>query len=193
VRLPVVTVCIAVLAIAQHLFEWTWGLNGWTRGLDRVVHAVTAVFAHADGGHLQTNSIGIISAVAAVEMLLGRRWLVAVFAVAVADMYFFTGEYIHIRGASGLVMAATGTLLALVPDALAKARDARGDWRSRLQISAGTFCVIYTPIAAWSDLTGLRTDDDVAQGAHLRCLAAGLTLGVFALVLRARRLVPARA
>lgn len=186
VRAPFLTAAVLVLTLAQHERDWAWGLNGWTSGLDRALHSVTAVLAHADAAHLQTNTIGVLFAVAAVEMLIGRRWLVAVFLVAVADMYFFTDHYTHIRGASGLVMAATGTLVAVVPAAWRTWRRAGTDWRSRMQIGAGSFCVMYLPSAAWSDLRSLGIADEVAQDAHLRCLAAGVLLGVFATALRAR-------
>lgn len=179
------TVALLALTIAQHAKDWPWGLHGWTSGTDRVWHSITAVLAHADAAHLQTNAIGVMSAVAAVEMLLGRRWLLTVFCVAVADMYFFTDRYTHIRGASGLVMAATGMLIAVVPHAWRVWQEARSDWRSRVMLGAGTFCMIHIPVAALSDIRGLSLADDVAQDAHLRCLAVGVLLGVIALGVRA--------
>jgi rhomboid protease GluP len=132
----------------------------------------TALFLHADIGHLVSNLLSGIFAFSAVLSTLGRRrgWLLLALAsvsgnLAISALYY-PGPYRSI-GASTAVFAALGLLTGRALRAVGRDRSARG-WRS-----------VFAPLAAGTVLLGLFGAGGlhIDVGAHGAGFAAGLALG----------------
>ena len=132
----------------------------------------TALFLHADIGHLVSNELSGIFAFSAVLSTIGRRrgWLLLALAsvagnLAVSALYY-PGPYQSI-GASTAIFAALGLLTGRALRAVGLDASARG-WRS-----------VFAPLAAGTVLLGLfgAGGIHIDVGAHAAGFAAGLVLG----------------
>ena len=172
VNLLVAGILTAILAADYLAGISAWATRAWFGVRDR--HAywfwLPTLFLHAGPKHLFGNMISLVATGGAVEYLMGRRWVYAVYIVTgIAGMWLsFAG---HGRpplsiGASGAIFGLGGATVAFV---LRRHRSFsyRQRWKAR-RVYAPLFVVLILPSVLNADYLG-----------HLGGLVAGLLTGLF--------------
>lgn len=128
--------------------------------------ALTAIFAHADVGHLLSNLFALALFGLILEGRIGSKRVFLLFLVTGIVVNFFS-PYEHALGASGAIFGILGCLIVLRPWMII--------WLSGIpmpMILAGMGWLI-------SDIMGIFTPDNIANEAHIGGLIIGVCYGLY--------------
>jgi membrane associated rhomboid family serine protease len=182
------TLTLIVVSAAQYIYKWDWALSGSMEGTTRMQYAIASVFAHDGYDHFVTNMVGAAVLLSAAELLVSRRWLAVAATAVVVDSYVFTAHYTALQGASALVLAGTGLLVALLPGAWG-ALSQGAVRRAQLLTTAAFSGVFCSAVMLYIAIMRLGDDDGVAHRAHIHGSVIGLIFGTFLAVRGARSLL----
>jgi len=177
---PKWTLIFIGIAIAGFIIQFITGPGIWQyfafipeHAITRPWTFITTIFLHADINHLFFNMFMLFAFGINLERLLGKNKFLIIFLVSGIlgniGYWITTGNYsIPAIGASGAVYGLMGTLAILAPF-----------MKFYVWGLVPVPMIVLTALYAIGDIFGLFTPSNIAHGAHIAGLIAGIAFGIY--------------